>query len=135
MIRLEKREKRLKVWIFLCFAIAIVVFSVYSYRTEKWQYQKEINVEIKGIVIDKFRVQKDNPKAVNVRINNSTIYYLPFSLIAEISIGDTIKKEIGNDYYYFYTKSTIIKMSISKPHLWGYPKDWRGFIEIKKREQ
>ena len=99
---------------------------------EKGQYQKEISSEIKGIVTDKFRVQENNPKAVSVRINDSIIYYLSFSLIAEISIGDTINKEVGNDYYSFYTKKATIKMSLSKPHLWGYPKDWRGNIEIKK---
>lgn len=134
MFRLEKKEKKIKGLIFLCFIIAVIAFGVYGYISEKSSYQKEIDSEIKGVITNKFRVEKDNPKAVNVRINDSIIYYLPFSLIAEVSIGDTINKESGRDYYYFYTKNTIIKMSLSKPHLWGYPKNWRGLIEVKKRE-
>lgn len=134
MLKLEKKEKVLKRIILLCFVVAIVGFSIYSYVVEKKQYQKEVNSELKGVVTDKYRVQKDNPKAVNVRINDTIIYYLPFSLIAEISIGDTINKESGNDYYTFHTKTTIITMPLSKPHLWGYPKNWRGILEIRKRD-
>lgn len=132
-IKLEKKDKKLKRIILLCFAIALACFVVYYFTTGNKEYQREIKQELKGVVTTKYRVQENNPKAVNVRINDSIVYYLPFSLISEINIGDTINKERGNDYYIFRTETKIIKMKFSKPNLFGYPKDWRGSIEINAR--
>jgi hypothetical protein len=130
----NKKIRRLKFIIPVCFLILVIVLSIYSYIKEKSKYQEELNKELKGIVTKKYRVQENNPKAVNVNINDSIIYYLPFSLIAEITIGDTVKKKKGDDYYIFSTQSSIIKFQLSKPHLWGYPKNWRGNLEIEKRK-
>jgi hypothetical protein len=119
--------------ILLCFAIALACFVIYYFKTGNKEYDREVKQELKGVVTAKYRVQKNNPKAVNVRINDSIVYYLPFSLISEINIGDTINKERGKDYYIFRTETKIIKMKLPKPNLLGYPKDWRGSLEITPR--
>ena len=131
--RANKKTRLLNFFILLCFLISVIIFFIFSYSKEKRQYQEELGKELKGIVTKKYRVQENNPKAVNVSINDSIIYYLPFSLIAEITIGDTVKKMKGDDYYIFRTQSSIIKLQLPKPHLWGYPKNWRGTLEIEKR--
>ena len=131
--KLEKKDKKLKRIIILCFGVALACFGFYYFTTGNREYEREIKQELKGVVTAKYRVQENNPKAVNVRINDSIVYYLPFSLISEINIGDTINKERGNDYYIFRTETKIIKMMLSKANLLGYPKDWRGSIEISPR--
>lgn len=131
--KLEKMDKKLKLVILLCFATTLAYYIVYFFTTNTKEYEREVKQELKGVITAKYNVQEDNPKAVNVRVNDSIVYYLPFSLISEINIGDTINKERGNDYYIFRTETKIIKLKLSKPNLLGNPKNWRGAIEISPK--
>lgn len=129
----KNQSKKLKRLILLCFALALACLVIYFFIAGKKDYEREVKQELKGMVTSKYRIQEHNPKAVNVKINDSIVYNLPFSLISEINIGDTINKERGNDYYIFCTETKIIKMRLPKANLLGYPKDWRGSIEISLR--
>jgi len=127
------KEKKINRIILLYVVVAVICLAIYLYAIRKESFKTEVNREFKGIITDKYRVQKDNPKDYNIKINDSIKINIPFYLISEIEIGDTVIKEKCKDYYMYYTITKIIKDVLTIPTIFGFPTDKRLGSEIKNR--
>jgi|GEM_PF-6406577 len=102
-------------------AVILVTYPLYFYYNGKKNYNDEIAIEIKGLVTNKFQVDKAaKPDVYRLKINDSLFFDLDKGLNDKVEIGDSILKSKGEDFYRFVNPKTktITRFTIPAPKVW-----------------
>jgi hypothetical protein len=98
----------------------IVSYPIHVYYSERNYYYNELNMQVNGIITDKYRAQPNNPKAYIVKINDSITFELEYGMNDLIEIGDSISKKKNENFFIFFDNSNNKKTiyEFKKPSFW-----------------
>ena len=89
-----KRKAIIAIINFCIFPILLLVFRIYQLKNQSKGYEAAVNSSLAGIITDKYRIEPDNPKAYNIKINDSIVFYIPFGLIDQIEANDKVQFDV-----------------------------------------